>query len=114
MKIFDLEDSDYKVSDFDDIEGNLRVESDNVKTRDLWRLYYNNFRDNFYSKKGGFRAFPFHLCAYLYHRDRSKQCGNYNPTKTSYLTINVLADDYLEYWARKVLRLSYDDYMSFI
>ena len=72
MKIFDLEDSDYKVSDSDNIEGKLSVESDNVKTRDLWRLYYNNFRDNVYNKEGGFRAFPFHLCAYLYCRDCSK------------------------------------------
>ena len=43
VKTYDSEDSNYEASDSDDIEGKLSVESDNVKTRDLWRLYYNTY-----------------------------------------------------------------------
>ena len=36
MKTFDLGDSDYEASDSESIDGKLSVDSDDVKTRDLW------------------------------------------------------------------------------
>ena len=81
VKTFDSGDIDYEASDLDSIEGKLSVESDDVKTRDLWCQCFNNFRDNTYNKDNGFKTFPFHLCAYFYRRDNNKQCGDNNPTK---------------------------------
>ena len=81
VKTFDSGEIDYDGSDSDSVEGKLSVESDDVKTKDLWRQYFNNFYDNSYNKEGVFKTFPFHLCVYLYHRDNRKQYGDYNPTK---------------------------------
>ena len=75
VKTFDSGESDFDGSDSDIVEGKLSVKSDDVKTRDLWRQCFNNFRYNSYNKEGVFKTFSFHLCAYLYHRDMSKQCG---------------------------------------
>ena len=60
VKTFDSEDKDYNGSNTDsDVERILIIESDHVDTRYLWRVCYNNFRDNRYNKEGGFKFFHF-------------------------------------------------------